>query len=171
MKALHKIPIFLFIILISNCESAKDDCFKTITIPQFYMVNNQSYSYNTTLEVPCDFPEPENPKEISAPIAENFSYEVLNFDYIKDTGNNTSKLEFKIKLINSNNFTLKGIPVLTIDAGSFEFSTNYSNSATVSCNEISANSSCTLTYSQEESLDIGVNEKMELLDIKFYLTN
>ncbi|MGB6269302.1 MAG: hypothetical protein WBF67_09870, partial [Olleya sp.] len=113
MKHLLKYTI-LFLILLSlwNCgdSSENDNCTKTITIPQYYNVFNQVYSYNSTLEVPCDYPEPTGPQALEhPPILQNFTYEVLSLIYTPDTGNNTSRLQFDIQLNNNNDFAVQGI--------------------------------------------------------------
>ncbi|MCV6630539.1 MAG: hypothetical protein OIF50_11865, partial [Flavobacteriaceae bacterium] len=156
-----KIPfksLFLgvLVVLCAACDSNEDDnCTKTIQIPQFYLVNNQSYRYDTTQEVPCDFPDPTTPKQIDPPALENFSYEVLDFTYTPDTGNNTSRLQFSIKLNNPNNFEATGVPILTIKADEVTFSGSFSKYASVPCLSIAAKASCILTYDMEESLDLG----------------
>ncbi|WP_345273140.1 hypothetical protein [Flaviramulus aquimarinus] len=162
----------MIIILLSACHSNDDsDCMKTITIPQFYFINNQSYSYDITQEVPCDFPEPSEPELIEPPELENFSYEVLNFIFTSDTGNNTSRLQFEIKLNNPNDYSVSGVPILTINSDELEFSGSFSNNASISCFEINANSSCILTYDQEESLDLGIINSYELINVQYLLTN
>lgn len=160
-------------LLFFGCGSNNDDCTKTIIIPQFYYVNNQSYSYNTTQEVPCDFPEPNEPELTTPPTLENFTYEVLNFTFTPDTGNNTSRLQFEIKLNNNNNYSVTGVPILTlVSNGTLEFSTNYySNNASIPCFGIDANSYCILTYDKEESLDSGTLNSLTLKNVKYYLTN
>lgn len=172
MRNFFKYTLLIFVTFISvGCPSDDDDCIKTITIPQFYIVNNQTYSYDTTMEVPCDFPEPTTASQIEPPLMENFSYEVLNFEYTPDTGNNTSKLKFEIKINNSNNFVVKGFPVLTIDFDGLEISGSYSNNASIPCNQIDANSSCILTYEKEDSLDLGVVNSVNLIAVNYYLIN
>tara|TARA_R110000751_G_scaffold241576_2_gene342034 strand:- start:17 stop:493 length:477 start_codon:yes stop_codon:yes gene_type:complete len=156
---------------IFSCGSNDDDCTKTITIPQVYFVGNQSYSYDTTQEVSCDFPEPEDPVITEPPVLENFTYEVLFFTYTQDTGNNTSRLEFEIKLNNNNNFLVEGVPILTIMSDDLLFSGSYSNNASIPCYSLDANSSCILTFEAEDSLDLGVANSLQLLDVKYYLTN
>ena len=162
----------LITVLFFSCGS-NDDCMKTIIIPQFYYVNNQSYSYNTTQEVPCDFPEPNEPELTTPPLLENFTYEVLNFTFTPDTGNNTSRLQFEIKLNNNNNYSVTGVPILTlVSNGVLEFSTNYySNYASIPCFGIDANSYCILTYDKEESLGSGELNSLTLKNVKYYLTN
>ena len=156
--------------LLYNCSS-NDECTKTITIPQYYFVNNQSYSYSTTLEVPCDFPDPETPELIEPPLLENFSYEVLNFIFTPDTGNNTSRLQFEIKLNNLNDYEVEGIPILTVVIDGLEFSVSYSSNASIPCYSLDANSSCILTFDKESSLDLGLINSIELINVEYYLIN
>lgn len=124
--------VFISSILISKCSS-NDDCMKTIVVPQFYYVNGQTYSYDRTLEVSCDTPEIESPQEIEPPILDSFSYEVLSFNFISDTGNETSRLQFEIKLYNNNDWAVEGIPILTMKADNLEFSGSYSNNSKSPC--------------------------------------
>lgn len=168
MKNIFK---YLFLIAITffsfSCASDnEDDCTKTITIPQYYIVYNQTYSYDTTQEVPCDFPEPEDPELIQPPLLENFTYDVLSFNFTPDTGNNTNRLEFEIKLNNPNNYAVNGIPYITLNADGIVSSTGYNT-----CSQINASSSCILTYDVEGSLNLGIINSVELVTVEYFLTN
>ena len=168
--------LFLITIAIVSCSSSDDkadhsDCMKTITIPQYYFINNQSYSYETTQEVPCDFPEPTEPELIQAPELEGFTYEVLKFEFTPDTGNNTSRLQFEIKLNNPNAYAVSGVPLLTMNADGLVTTASFSNYASVPCLEIAANSSCILTFDQESSLDLAVINSIQLLNVEYFLIN
>lgn len=165
--------LFFTTIIITNCGSNDDDddCTKTIIIPQVYLVNGQTYSYDIEQEVPCDFTLPEVPELIEPPVLENFTYDVLYFIYTPDTGNNTSRLEFEIQLNNDNNYNVNGVPVLTIQTDELLFSGSYSQYASIPCYSIEANSNCILTVAIEESLDVGSANFIELLDVNYYLTN
>ncbi len=171
MKKTHltTIVLLLFIVL-TNCDSKDDDCLKTITIPQFYLINNQSYSYDITQEVPCDFPEPETSQEIEPPTLENFSFTVLKFIFTPDTGNNTSRLQFEIELNNPNEFSIEGVPVLNLMIDETNVTSSYSSDASVPCYSIAPNSSCILTYDTESSLDLGFINSIQFLTIEYYLT-
>ncbi|SDI23415.1 hypothetical protein [Winogradskyella thalassocola] len=176
MKKILKQPLLVLIaILLFGCSSKDDDhdddCMKTITIPQIYLINNQSYSYDITQEVPCDFPEPSEPELIDPPMLENFSYEVLNFEFTPDTGNNTSRLQFEIKLNNPNNFAVSGLPLLTIDTDGLQTTGSFSNDASISCYQIDENSDCILTYDQQSSLDLGIVNTIELINVAYFITN
>jgi hypothetical protein len=132
---------------------------KTISIPQFYVVGNQTYSTEIFQDVPCDFPEPTEPELIEAPTLENFTYEILNLTITEDTGNNT-------------NFDATGIPRLYVISDGLEFSGSYSNNAINPCYSISADSNCVLTFDQEESLDLGpAPQNFEITDVDYVLTN
>ena len=171
MTNFYKRTFLLTIVLFICSCSSNDNCVKTITIPQFYLINNQSYSYDITQEVPCDVEELNEPLNIAPPKLENFSYEILVFEYTPDTGNNTSRLQMEIKLINSNNFKVKGFPYFTIKTDDLEFSTNYSSLATSSCLELNANSNCVFNLDLEESLDLGILNNPQLINVEYILTN
>ncbi|WP_051119571.1 hypothetical protein [Gillisia sp. CAL575] len=157
--------------MITGCGSSDDECIKTVSIPQVYFVNNQSYSYNITQEVPCDFPEPETSVQITPPKLDNFSYEILNFNFNPDTGNNTSRLQFEIKLQNNNGYVIKGIPILTLKIDGIEFTGSYSSNASFPCYQLEANSDCILTYDKQSSLDLEQINSIELIKVEYYLTN
>jgi len=166
-----KLISFSLLFLLLSCNSDDvDSCTKIITIPQFYIINNQSYNYNITQEVSCDLPEPTVPRLVEPQTLPNFSYEVLNFLFTPNTGNNTSRLEFEIKLINPNPNLVSGFPLVSLDIDGIQTSVNFADSAQVQCNEIAANSECILTYSQQSSLDLGVINSIELINVQYFLT-
>jgi len=173
MKFIKRVLLVCLSIFCLGCESNEEEpeCTKTITIPQFYIIGNQTYSYDIEQEVACDLPDPVDAVEIEPPLLENFSYEVLSFVYTPDTGNNTSRLEFEIQLNNLNDFDATGVPILTIDFDGIQVTGSYSNNASIPCYQIESNSNCILTYSVEESLDLGMANSVQLLDVKYYLTN
>jgi len=162
----------LAVLMLSGCsESDGDDCLKTITIPQVYFINNQSYTYDIEQEVPCDFEEPEEPVVIEAPTLENMTYEVLSFSFVPDTGNNTSLLSFEITLTNNNDFEAIGFPVVNLSADGIQNRVNFSNNDNNQCTSIQSNSSCTMTFSQESTLDLGVINELTLIDVEYFLIN
>lgn len=163
--------LIILITIFYSCSSNNEDCKKTITVLQTYFINNQVYSYDTILEVPCDFPEAEAAVQIDPPALENFSFEVLNFNYTENIETNTSRFQFEIKLNNPNDNLAVGIPILTINIDGLEVRNNYSNNASIPCYEIDANSSCTLTFDQESSLDLGRYNSIELVNVEYFLTN
>ena len=171
MKQVFRFSVLLslaFILL--ACSSDDSDCTKIITIPQFYIVNNQSYTNNITQEVPCDFPEPTVAEMIQPPELENFNFEVLSFTFTPDTGNNTSRLQFEIQLNNPNSEAVSGIPFLTLNINGIESIRVFSENVNTPCFSISANSNCILAYDEQSSLDQGINS-IQLVDVNYYLTN
>ena len=82
-----------------SCSSNEEECIKTVTIQQFYTVGNEIHSYNQEIDIPCGVNELTEPVNIEPPLLDGFSYEVINFEYTSDTGNNTTRLQFEIKLI------------------------------------------------------------------------
>lgn len=161
----------LSIIMAFSCGSKDDECTKMMAIPQLYVENNQIKSHNVMEEVPCDFPEATEVGE--APQLNNFSYEVLHFSFIPDTGNNTSHFKFEIKLNNPNNYDVKGIPALTIRSDGMEVTGPFSDGASNLCRAISANSSCIFTFDKEYPLEphFGVPGYKELIGVKYYIAN
>ncbi|WP_052467027.1 hypothetical protein [Psychroserpens damuponensis] len=171
MKKPMSLIAIIYVLFLFSCGSNDDDCTKIITIPQTYFAGNQYYTYDITQEVSCDFPEPEDAVTIEPPRLENFTYEILFFTYTPDTGNNTSRLEFEIKLNNNNGYAVEGVPILTINSDGLVHTGSYSNNASVPCYSINANSSCILTFEAEDSLDLGASNTVELLNVEYFLTN
>ncbi|MDN3595948.1 hypothetical protein [Zunongwangia endophytica] len=162
----------LFFACSSDDDSDDEDCMKTITLSQYYFYNNQSYSYDITQEVPCDTPEPTEAEEIEPPVLESFNYEVLVLETTTDTGNNTVRLYFEIKLYNPNDYSITGIPFITLEyADGTKVTSTFSNSISNSCNSIGANSSCVLIFDEEDSLDKEIPESIEIVDVQFLLTD
>ncbi|WP_338359430.1 hypothetical protein [Yeosuana marina] len=171
LKSVSIVALFLFLV----CCSSKDNCTKTIIVQYESTIYGQlgtTYIPEITQEVPCDLPEPETVQPIGeGNVLNNFSYDVINFVFTPDTGNNTSRLQFEIKLNNENNFIVRGDPILTINSDNIQFSKSYSADATSVCNEIQANSSCILIYDKETPIDVnlGIPNKFELVSVKYIL--
>ena len=162
---------FLYIMIcFFSCSSNEEECIKTVTIQQFYTVGNEIHSYNQEIDIPCGVNEVTEPVNIEPPLLDGFSYEVINFEYTSDTGNNTTRLQFEIKLKNSNNYPAKGFPYFTVSIDGLESSTKYANFLNNSCGIIKANSSCTVILDIEESHVFGIPNSIELIDVKYYLT-
>ena len=157
----------IFCTLVS-CSSA-DNCTKTIVIPSRSIITPTGSAYipESQSVVPCDY--------IVTPIQEqtplqNFSYEVLNFTFTPDTGNNTNRLKFDIKLNNPNNFVIKGFPYFTVNVDGVVSSSGYTNGATSTCTEINPNSSCVFSFDNQQSLILGNIQSIQLVNVKYYLT-
>tara|TARA_R110002049_G_C8911997_1_gene542549 strand:- start:54 stop:578 length:525 start_codon:yes stop_codon:yes gene_type:complete len=172
-KTLTLFLSILFLLILSCKSESEDDCTKTIIVQYEFNLQSQYGIINypeITQEVPCDFPEPDAAETITElPRLEEFSYEILELNVIPDTGNNTSKISYKIQLNNLSNNKVNGLPYLTtrVNNDSFTVSYVFNNS----CSEIEANSSCIISFEGEESLDIAqitsfLIEEVEYLIIK-----
>lgn len=156
-------------IFVFGCSSDKD-CTKTITTEShsYWTYGGMVYIPGSSIVVPCDY--------VITPIVEqqpidNFTYEVLDFKYTPDTGKNTSRLQFEIKLNNLNNFEIKGSPIFTVNIDGVESSAPYLKGAISTCNQIEAKSSCVFTFDVESSLELGKINSIKLVTVKYYLLN
>ena len=167
-----KKSIVLFYLIFSilfSCSSA-ENCTKTITIPSRTIITPTGSSYYPELQsvVPCDYVI--TPVQEQTPL-QNFTYEVLNFNFTPDTGNNTNRLKFDIKLNNPNNFVIKGFAYITTNVDGVESSSGFLNGAISSCSEINPNSSCIFSFDKQSSLNLGIIQSIQLVNVKYYLTN
>lgn len=173
MTKFSKYLFTITIVFVFNCSS-NDNCKKNIIVQYQQTIPGPSgttFIPEITQEVPCDFSEPEfvNPNIIDGRELENFSYEILNFNYVAVTNNNTSLVQFEIKLNNNNDFSANGRPILTIATDNLEFSSSYSVDATIKCNEIEPNSSCIFTLDKEYEItpNIVPSSKFELISVVY----
>lgn len=169
LKSLKFIFLILTCLLVLACPS-DDECTKTITIPQLYIIGNQSYTYDIEQEVSCDFPEPTEPELIEAPVLENFTYQVLSYNYIPYSDNNTTILQYEIQLNNHNDFAVTGLPKMTFYDGHIEVSGYFTEDAIEPCHNIEANSSCILTFDKEYPIEqILPVETYEIVNVEYFL--
>lgn len=172
---MSNLPNYLFVILISFLAlSCDDDCTKTITHPGYtmYTPGGAVHYPPQDQEIPCDDPGPDGGElGLNASYLQNMSVEVIEFNFTPDTSNNTSRLQFDIKISNHNNTRAQGAPILTLLIDGVESKGNFSFQASNPCNEIEANSYCIFTYDQETSLDLAVIENIQLVDVKYALNN
>ena len=168
MNNIIKIVYFVFFCTLFSCSSA-DNCTKTIIIPSRTIITPTGSSYipESQSVVPCDYVI--TPVQEQVPL-QNFSYEVLNFTFTPDTGNNTNRLKFDIKLNNPNNFVIKGFPYFKVNVDGVESSSGYTNGATSTCTEINPNSSCIFSFDKQQSLNLGLIQSIQLVNVKYYLT-
>ena len=154
-------------ILLVTFSCASSDCTKTITIPSRNTQTQYGSSYSPAydMEVPCDYvitPIEESPK------LKDFSYEVLQFQFTPDTGKNTARLEYKIKLNNLSSQSTKGFPILTTDADGVEVVGGYRSNT---CEQLEANSSCIISYDKEFilNLNIGFTKSVKLVKVEYFI--
>jgi hypothetical protein len=153
---------------ILSCSSS-GDCTKTITIPERVIQSPTGTSYipESKQIVPCDYeitPIKEGVK------LENLTYDVLLFEFTPDTGKNTSRLQYKIKLNNPNNFIIKGVPKITTDNDGVVTGT-YGVTSSPFCTQIEANSSCTIILDKEYPLNpvLGLTKSIKLVTVEYIL--
>jgi hypothetical protein len=163
----------LLLVIISTvlfCCSSTEDCTKTIVIPSQTIITPSGGSFipERNEVVPCDYVV--TPIQEQMPL-ENFSYEVLNFQFIQNTGNNTNRLKFDIKLNNLNDFEINGFAYITVNVDGTVSSSGFLNGASSSCSQINPNSSCIFSFDKESSLDLGLVQSVQLVDVKYYLAN
>jgi len=168
MKKSFVLFYLVFITLVS-CSSV-ENCTKTITTPSRSIITPSGSSYipESQSVVPCDYVI--TPIQEQTPL-QNFTYEVLNLTFTPNTGNNTYRLKFDIKLNNPNNFVFRGFAYFTTNADGVETSSGYLNGATSVCSEINPNSSCIFSFDKQASLNLGVIQSIQLVNVKYYLAN
>lgn len=162
---------FIFVFILS-CSSSEEDCKKTIIIQYSYTIVTPA---GTTIipeisqVVDCDFPEPDLAETIEElPRLDAFSYEVTELIVIPDTGNNTSRVSYKITISNLSDVNVKGIPYVTTRINNDSLTSSSAN--TSNCMELQANSSCEITYDVESSLNLGSLTSFEIIDVNYLIT-
>lgn len=164
LKHLQSILLASACIFLLGCDPV-DNCSKTVTIPDHFVQTNTGVTFVREKEkiVPCDYADETDYAETA--ILKNFSYEVIVFKFIPDTGKNSSSLEYEIKLKNNNNFAVKGNPNITLNADG-----TISTGALGSCGTIEANSSCTISHKSEISHNFGLIKSITLESLKYVLS-
>ena len=97
---------------------------------------------------------------------EEVQYEVLAFEFIPDTGNNTNRLSYEIRFTNPNNVPITGTYQVEVTLGALIQIQAFREDAT--CSFIDANSNCTFTYEQEISLDNGFIPSREIVSVSYF---
>ena len=93
------------------------------------------------------------------------SIDVVYFEFIPDTGNNTSRLRYEIEFNNSNEKRIKGSYTITINTDGIISSIITTDNSP--CIEIEANANCRLKVDQETSLDIGLVPDIKLVSVTY----
>ena len=158
--------ITLSVLSVLSCTN-NDNCTKEITIPALTIQTPTGSSYRPAYQqvVPCDY--------VLTPIEEqarlkDFSYEVQQFTFTPDTGKNTSRLEYKIKINNLSNQIVKGFPILTTDADGVVVTGGYRSNG---CEQLEAKSSCIKSYDKEFALNlnVGFTKSVKLVKVEYYI--
>ncbi|WP_439129726.1 hypothetical protein [Polaribacter sp.] len=169
MQKTKTLKYLTILILLFSCSSEKD-CAKTIIVQNEFIIsgaNGTTIIPEITQVVDCSFPEPDAPETIEElPKLSEFSYDVLEFKFTPDTGNNTNRLEYKIQLNNLSDKKIMGIPYITknID-GLVSTEINFGN-----CRELAANSSCIISFDKESSLDLGLIKQISIEKVEYFIT-
>ena len=74
-------------------------------------------------------------------------------------------------LNNPNGYPVSGVPILTTNTDGLETTGSFSNNALVPCFKIDENSNCILTFDQQSSLDLGIINSIELINVDYFLTD
>ena len=96
---------------------------------------------------------------------ESVSSELVTFEYIPDTGNNSSRLRYKIRFTNPNFQIIEGIYRITLNIDGTE-STTVSNSQSP-CAVINGYSSCSISFNEESSHDNGIPNAIEFVSAEY----
>jgi hypothetical protein len=108
-------------------------------------------------EVEINMPKPQDLQEVSA--------EVVYFEFIPDTGNNTFRLRYAIKFTNPNDVAVNGFYEISTKADGLETKTLSSN--TSACYRIEARSDCTFSFDAEDSFDLGRINTIEFVSVRY----
>lgn len=100
-------------------------------------------------------------------VLKNVSVEIIFFEFIADTGNNSNRLRYEIKFVNPNNINVRGSHAITTNADGLI--TTQVSSTNSPCTEIEASSECTISYDEEGSLDLGTINFIELVSAEYTL--
>lgn len=96
---------------------------------------------------------------------EDVGIDIVFFEFIPDTGNNTSRLRYEIKFTNLNTVAIKGFYEIVLNADGLETTTLSSSNSP--CYEIDANSECILRFDEEESFDVTVINSIFLKSVSY----
>ncbi|UII76482.1 hypothetical protein LV716_01460 [Flagellimonas sp. HMM57] len=93
--------------------------------------------------------------------------EVLLFEFIADTGNDSQRLRYEIEFTNPNGVDIRGGYEITTNADGLVSTQFFSTNAP--CTEIGANSDCTISFDEEEPFEQGLAtvQSIELVSAKY----
>ncbi|WP_282165722.1 hypothetical protein [Cellulophaga baltica] len=101
-------------------------------------------------------------------ILKNVIIDVVYFEFIPDTGNDTFRLRYEINFTNPNSSDITGFYSITTTADSL--TTTLLSTESTPCYEIDANSSCTLSFDAEDSFDLAKIESITLDSIIYTIS-
>ena len=100
---------------------------------------------------------------------EEITIDIIQWEYTSDTGNNSSRLRYEIQFTNPNDADINGFHRIKQNNDGLEItqlSTNFSP-----CYLIEANSSCTLSFDEESSHDLGIVNSITLISVEYNIVN
>ncbi|MBT8394463.1 MAG: hypothetical protein HKO81_00800 [Flavobacteriaceae bacterium] len=95
------------------------------------------------------------------------TYDVLFWEFTPDTGNNTARLQYEIEFFNPNNIDINGFYKITQNADGLETSLLSTNLSL--CYLIEANSSCTFSFDEEDSLELAMINSIEFISAEYII--
>ncbi len=160
--------LFSFLSLFIFSCSQDNGCIERIAVPDNVTKNGNVFTFEPSywIDLPCDYDFTEFNKV--SEVLKNFSYNLVDYNFIANTGNNTSKLQFEVILKNNNSFDVEGLPIFIMRKDGVEISKNYIDN-TNKCTVIAANASCSFIYNKETSLDDEQTQSLEFVSVKFLL--
>ncbi|GGD31525.1 hypothetical protein [Flavobacterium orientale] len=97
------------------------------------------------------------------------AHEVLQFEFIPDTGNNTRLLRYQIKFSNPNNVAVNGYYRVTLNTDGL-IATTFTN-VNGQCGNIAANSDCITTFEAEDSLELANVNSITLVGVEYVIVS
>lgn len=94
--------------------------------------------------------------------------ELLTFEYVQDTGNNSSRLRYRVEFSNPNFQIVQGIYRITLNIDGTE-STTVSNTQS-QCATILGNSTCSFSFNEESSHVNGIPDSIEFVSAVYTVT-
>lgn len=110
----------------------------------------------------CESSNDDAPQEL----LQDITSEIVYFEYIPDTGNNSSLIRYEIKLNNPNNVAVQGFYTVTLEANGTQ---SFVGSNTASpCYQIGANSDCNSSYERTGVVDPeGTPDSIKIVAIEY----
>jgi hypothetical protein len=112
----------------------------------------------------CSNSDNNQPEEVKL---KNVTPNVLFWEFTPDTGNNTIRLRYEIEFHNPNDVPINGFYRITQNADGLETTSFSSNKS--QCYTIEANSSCILSFDQEDSFDLARIKSINLISVEYNL--
>ena len=106
-----------------------------------------------------------NSSESEENVLENVSSEILLFEFIPDTGNNSSILRYEIEFTNPNDVAVTGSYTINFETEGIGWSRSSTNVSP--CTQIGANSNCTITFEEEGQVDPGTPDSIRIASIEY----